>query len=204
MPQPHEFDGEAIFDVPDNTALRLADSDDDADWRPQCRRDADRRTRLQQVNHTARDIGAIWQDQTSHRIAWRKAAVTAVFRKVEDLPVRKPGELCRQLVALSQRRRNRHRKPIFKGARDLALEASKMVDVGDYSFRALFDYWNRQRGERPAPARSDIDPAAIRHALGDTFMLATDFIDEIRLRLAGTRVCAFLGGRSKALRAKAR
>jgi hypothetical protein len=66
------------------------------------------------------------------------------------------------------------------------------------STRALFDYGNRQRGERPAPARSDIDPAAIRHALGDTFMLATDFIDEIRLRLAGTRVCAFLGGRSKA------
>ena len=61
------------------------------------------------------------------------------------------------------------------------------------STRALFDYWNRQRGERPAPARSDIDPAAIRHALGDTFMLAADFIDEIRFRLAGTRVCALLG-----------
>lgn len=46
MLQPHEFDGEAIFDVPDNTALRLADGDNDADWRPQFRRDADRRTQL--------------------------------------------------------------------------------------------------------------------------------------------------------------
>jgi hypothetical protein len=38
--------------------------------------------------------------------------------------------------------------------------------------------------------RSEIDPAAIRHALGDTFMLAADFIGGIRIRLAGTRVCA--------------
>ena len=49
------------------------------------------------------------------------------------------------------------------------------------------------RGERSAPARSDIDPAAIRHVLGDTFILAADFIDEIRFRLAGTRVCALFG-----------
>jgi hypothetical protein len=58
------------------------------------------------------------------------------------------------------------------------------------STRALFDYWNEKRGERPAPERADIDPAAIRHALGDTFMLAADFVDQLRFRLAGTRVCA--------------
>jgi hypothetical protein len=58
------------------------------------------------------------------------------------------------------------------------------------STRALFDYWNEKRGNRPAPERGDIDPAAIRHALGDTFMLATDFVDQLRFRLAGTRVCA--------------
>jgi len=58
------------------------------------------------------------------------------------------------------------------------------------STRALFDYWNERRGNRPAPERADIDPAAIRHALGDTFMLAADFVDELRFRLAGTRVCA--------------
>ena len=58
------------------------------------------------------------------------------------------------------------------------------------STRALFEYWNRQRGGRVAPDRSDIDPADIRHVLGDTFMLAADFVDDIRFRLAGTRVCA--------------
>ncbi len=58
------------------------------------------------------------------------------------------------------------------------------------STRAIFDYWNRQRGRRAAPDRSDIDPADIRHVLGDTFMLAADFADDIRFRLAGTRVCA--------------
>lgn len=58
------------------------------------------------------------------------------------------------------------------------------------STRAVYGYWNERRGNRPAPERADIDPAAIRHALGDTFMLAADFVDELRFRLAGTRVCA--------------
>jgi hypothetical protein len=58
------------------------------------------------------------------------------------------------------------------------------------STRTVYDYWNEKRGNRPAPARADIDPAAIRHALGDTFMLAADFVDQLRFRLAGTRVCA--------------
>ena len=58
------------------------------------------------------------------------------------------------------------------------------------STRALFEYWTRRRGRRWAPARSEIDPADIRHILGDTFMLASDFADDIRFRLAGTRVCA--------------
>lgn len=61
------------------------------------------------------------------------------------------------------------------------------------STRLIFDYWNRQRGERSAPTRSEIDPGAIRHALGDIFMLTADFIDGIRFRLAGTRVCALFG-----------
>jgi hypothetical protein len=58
------------------------------------------------------------------------------------------------------------------------------------STQALFDYWNERRGGRPSSERADIDPAAIRHALGDTFMLAADFVDNLRFRLAGTRVCA--------------
>ncbi len=55
---------------------------------------------------------------------------------------------------------------------------------------ALYAYWNDRRGNRAAPEREEIDPVAIRHVLGDTFMLAVDFVDEARFRLAGTRVCA--------------
>ena len=61
------------------------------------------------------------------------------------------------------------------------------------SSRQLYAYWEKQRGTQPAPERADIDPAAIRHALGDIFILAADFVDEQRYRLAGTRVCALFG-----------
>jgi hypothetical protein len=61
------------------------------------------------------------------------------------------------------------------------------------STRAVFDYWNKKRGARPAPERADIDPAEIRHALSDTFILAADFVDQLRFRLAGTRVCTLFG-----------
>jgi hypothetical protein len=61
------------------------------------------------------------------------------------------------------------------------------------STRAVFDYWDKKRAGRPAPARAEIDPTEIRHALGDTFMLAADFVDQLRFRLAGTRVCALFG-----------
>ena len=58
------------------------------------------------------------------------------------------------------------------------------------STRALYAYWDERRGQRPGPEREDIDPIAIRHVLGDTFMLSADFAGETRFRLAGTRVCA--------------
>jgi hypothetical protein len=61
------------------------------------------------------------------------------------------------------------------------------------SSRTVFDYWDKKRGARLAPARADIDPTEIRHALSDTFMLAADFVDQLRFRLAGTRVCALFG-----------
>ena len=61
------------------------------------------------------------------------------------------------------------------------------------SSRVVFEYWNKKRGTRPAPERADIDPTEIRHALSDTFMLAADFVDQLRFRLGGTRVCALFG-----------
>jgi hypothetical protein len=58
------------------------------------------------------------------------------------------------------------------------------------SCRDLFAYWNEQRDGRPAPDRAEIEPGAIRHLLGDTFILAPEAADQYTFRLAGTRVCA--------------
>src|SRR6195256_2017699 len=61
------------------------------------------------------------------------------------------------------------------------------------SIRELYDYWNTQRGSRPAPDRSEIEPGAIRHVLADTFMLSFDPRAGHPFRIAGTRVCAAFG-----------
>jgi hypothetical protein len=73
------------------------------------------------------------------------------------------------------------------------LATEQVASMKHASTRAVFEYWNTKRGIRPAPERADIDPAEIRHALSDTFMLAADFVDQLRFRLAGTRVCALFG-----------
>lgn len=60
------------------------------------------------------------------------------------------------------------------------------------SIQALYAYWNTLRGNRPAPARTEIDPRGITRELGDVFLLdgsASDF----RFRLAGSRMVASLG-----------
>lgn len=58
------------------------------------------------------------------------------------------------------------------------------------SNRDLFTYWEERRDGRASPERADIDPAAIRHLLGDTFVLEVDGSSQHRFRLAGTRLCA--------------
>ena len=42
------------------------------------------------------------------------------------------------------------------------------------SSRELFGYWTAKRGSRPAPERGEIEPSAIRRALGDVFILEFD------------------------------
>ena len=58
------------------------------------------------------------------------------------------------------------------------------------STREMFDYWNRQRGLRRVPSRFDVTAADMRNILADAFILAADFTDELRFRLAGTGICA--------------
>jgi hypothetical protein len=66
------------------------------------------------------------------------------------------------------------------------------------STRELFDYWNMRRGRRSAPERSEIEPAAIRRALADTFILSFDTRAGHPFRIAGTRVCALFSRELKA------
>jgi hypothetical protein len=56
--------------------------------------------------------------------------------------------------------------------------------------RELYTYWQELRGRRPAPERAEIEPAAIRGILSETFILALDRPAGYPFRLAGTRVCA--------------
>ena len=58
---------------------------------------------------------------------------------------------------------------------------------------ALFQYWNRLRHGRPAPRRTEVEPADIKALLADTFILEKDTRAEAVFRLAGTRLCATYG-----------
>jgi hypothetical protein len=57
----------------------------------------------------------------------------------------------------------------------------------------LYDYWNECRDGRAAPERADIDPAAIKRVLGDSFVLSIEPGEGARFRVAGTRICALFG-----------
>ncbi|MEX0347222.1 MAG: PAS domain-containing protein [Rhizobiaceae bacterium] len=54
----------------------------------------------------------------------------------------------------------------------------------------LFHYWNRLRNGRPAPERTEIEPADIKTLLADTFILERDSRSKPVFRLAGTQICA--------------
>jgi hypothetical protein len=64
----------------------------------------------------------------------------------------------------------------------------------------LFRHWDRVRKHRATPERDDIDPAAIRSVLADTFLLDPGRDGQFRIRLSGTRLDALwlgdLKGRS--------
>ena len=59
--------------------------------------------------------------------------------------------------------------------------------------RSLYEYWTKLRGQRPAPERNEVDPAAIRSLLGDTYNLEALDRHTYSFRLAGTRLCAAYG-----------
>lgn len=54
----------------------------------------------------------------------------------------------------------------------------------------LYAYWSRLKGARSAPERSEIDPAEIREALPDSFIIEIDGSGRFPIRLCGTRLNA--------------
>lgn len=56
--------------------------------------------------------------------------------------------------------------------------------------RELYSYWSRLKGARSAPERSEIDPAEIRDALADAFIIEIDRRGAFPIRLCGTRLNA--------------
>ena len=63
--------------------------------------------------------------------------------------------------------------------------------------REFFAYWDDKRAGATAPERSDLEPQAVRHLLGDIFVLSYNRAAGFPFRVAGTRLCALLGGDAK-------
>jgi hypothetical protein len=57
----------------------------------------------------------------------------------------------------------------------------------------LFEYWDDLRAGRRAPERIEIDPARIAEILPETMMLEATKPGSYRFRIAGTRICEWLG-----------
>jgi hypothetical protein len=82
---------------------------------------------------------------------------------------------------------------LFRSGTEAGLGSPGDNDMKHAATRALFAYWDRLRGERCAPERSEIDPTAIRGILADTFVIEVDDERRCPFRIAGTRVSALLG-----------
>lgn len=68
-------------------------------------------------------------------------------------------------------------------------------DIADRRLQALYAYWEKERGDRALPSRTDIDPAALRFLLGH--LILVDVLRDplqFRVRLQGTEVEWWMGG----------
>lgn len=57
----------------------------------------------------------------------------------------------------------------------------------------VLSHWENLRDGRLVPKRSEIDPRELRNALNYTFILEADAPDNIRFRLAGSKLCDCMG-----------
>lgn len=59
--------------------------------------------------------------------------------------------------------------------------------------QALYRYWNELRAGRDAPGRSEVDPRRISGSLETMFIIEARDDGQMRFRLAGTKLCEWLG-----------
>lgn len=112
--------------------------------------------------------------------------LTACCRRREPRPARR-------LLNLAYTRKAAVDVPIMDRSAAAACRQGVRLVMKHAASRELYAYWEAQRGTRPAPERAEIEPSAIRGALGDVFILAIDAAAGHPVRLAGTRVCALFG-----------
>jgi hypothetical protein len=84
-----------------------------------------------------------------------------------------------------------------KGGHRALARPAPGADLGivDPRLRKLYTYWDKERGARSLPARTDIDPAELRFVLGHLILF--DVLCEplqFRVRLQGTELEWWMGG----------
>lgn len=84
--------------------------------------------------------------------------------------------------------------PLLQPDADNASLLDKLPD----SIGQLFNYWRAKRGDRPMPARADIDPAEIKAFLPLSILVDVTYDDagepDFTYRLVGTREVEIRGG----------
>jgi hypothetical protein len=84
-----------------------------------------------------------------------------------------------------------------KGGHRALARSALHAELGiiDPRLRKLYTYWDGERGARSLPARTDIDPAALRFVLGH--LVLVDVLGDplqFRVRLQGTELEWWMGG----------
>jgi hypothetical protein len=65
--------------------------------------------------------------------------------------------------------------------------------MNDLVLSSLRTYWERLRAGRIAPYRAEIDPRQFEGALENMFIIERVTLDNMRIRLAGMKVCEMMG-----------
>lgn len=65
--------------------------------------------------------------------------------------------------------------------------------MNDLMLSSLKSYWERLRAGRIAPYRAEIDPRQFESALENMFILEKVSADNMRVRLAGMKICEMMG-----------